>query len=79
MKDVKNIDTKALRKKTGKNQSQFWFPLGVTQSGGSRYESGRNIPEPVRKLLVIAYGTEKQSKAEVEKLRPAVKKEGGEA
>lgn len=72
MKDVKNIDAKALRIKTGKNQTAFWSPLGVTQSGGSRYESGRNIPEPVRKLLVIAYGTDKQSADEVQKLRPAV-------
>lgn len=70
MKNTKDFDVRALRKKTGKNQMQFWSPLGVTQSGGSRYESGRSIPAPVKKLLVIAYGTEKQSAAEVEKLRP---------
>lgn len=46
------------RRKIGLNQSQFWAPLGVTQSGGSRYESGRALPRPVRILLVIAYGTE---------------------
>lgn len=46
------------RRKVGLNQSQFWRPLGVTQSGGSRHESGRALPKPVRILLVIAYGTE---------------------
>lgn len=46
----------AIRKERGLNQLQFWAPLGVTQSGGSRYESGRTIPKPVRLLLAIAYG-----------------------
>ncbi len=50
--------TKALeiRKAKGMNQAKFWAPLGVTQSGGSRYEAGRNMPKPVRLLLAIAYG-----------------------
>lgn len=59
----------AIRKKLRMNQGEFWLPLGVTQSGGSRYESGRNIPRPVQLLLAIAYGTEKQSAAAVEALR----------
>lgn len=46
---------KALRKKLGLNQSQFWGPLGVTQSCASRYKSGRNIPRPVRKLIWVMY------------------------
>ena len=29
--------------------------LGVTQSGGSRYESGRNIPRPVQQLLRLVH------------------------
>ncbi len=45
-----------IRRERGLNQLQFWAPLGVTQSGGSRYESGRSIPKPVRLLLAIAYG-----------------------
>lgn len=28
------------------SQDEFWRRLGVTQSGGSRYESGRAIPTP---------------------------------
>lgn len=50
-----DIDLKALRGLTGLNQSQFWGPLGVTQSGGSRYESGRMVPAPVNALLNQAY------------------------
>lgn len=39
------------RKKEGLNQKDFWIRYGVTQSGGSRYESGRNIPKPLAMLL----------------------------
>ena len=39
------------RKKEGLNQLDFWKRYGVTQSGGSRYESGRNIPKPLAILL----------------------------
>ena len=44
------------RKKNNISQSDFWGPLGVSQSGGSRYESGRNIPRPVQILLAAKYG-----------------------
>lgn len=40
-----------LRKDLDLNQADFWGPLGITQSGGSRYESGRKIPSPARKLI----------------------------
>jgi DNA-binding transcriptional regulator YiaG len=39
------------RKKEGLNQKDFWARYGVTQSGGSRYEAGRNIPKPLAILL----------------------------
>jgi len=39
-----------IRRKLSLNQSEFWGKIGVTQSGGSRYESGRNMPRPVREL-----------------------------
>lgn len=58
-----------LRRRLNLNQSRFWNRLGVTQSGGSRYESGRKIPRPVQQLLLIAYGTEKQSSDAVAMLR----------
>ncbi len=47
--DFSNIGTD--RKKEGVNQLAFWKRYGVTQSGGSRYESGRNIPKPLAILL----------------------------
>lgn len=62
-------DIKALRKSMGLQQTQFWGRLGVTQSGGSRYEAGREIPEPTLLLLNIVYGPEKQSAKLVEVLR----------
>jgi transcriptional regulator with XRE-family HTH domain len=44
-----------IRRKLGLNQSEFWGKIGVTQSGGSRYESGRNMPRPVRELLRLVH------------------------
>ena len=51
-------EVRAFRKKIGLNQADFWSRLGVTQSGGSRYETGRNIPEPVQLLLHMTYAPE---------------------
>jgi hypothetical protein len=39
------------RKLSGLNQSIYWARFGVTQSGGSRYESGRHIPKPTSMLM----------------------------
>ena len=47
--DFSDISTD--RKKASLNQKDFWLRYGVTQSGGSRYESGRNIPKPLAILL----------------------------
>ncbi|GMV56351.1 MAG: hypothetical protein AMXMBFR6_21560 [Betaproteobacteria bacterium] len=55
MKTMEKIDVRELRRKLGMNQSQFWSRLGVTQSGGSRYESGRNMPRPVQALLRLIH------------------------
>jgi len=53
---ITGLEALAIRKKLSLNQSDFWTPFGVTQSGGSRYESGRNIPRPVQILLAAKYG-----------------------
>ena len=58
----------AMRKKAGLNQSRFWSVVGIGQSAGSRYESGRNIPRPVQMLLRIAYGTAAQSARQIRAL-----------
>lgn len=55
MKANDKVDARELRRKLGMNQSQFWSRLGVTQSGGSRYESGRNMPRPVQALLRLVH------------------------
>lgn len=57
------------RHKHQMNQNAFWSRLGVTQSGGSRYENGRNIPSAIVMLLAITYGTDRGSEKMVEKLR----------
>ena len=47
--DIKNV--RDIRRKAGMNQHDFWTRFGVTQSGGSRYESGRDMPTPAAMLI----------------------------
>lgn len=68
-KQQNRINPLELRQKLGMNQTDFWSRVSVTQSGGSRYESGRNMPRPVQALLLIAYGTKKQADAVVSELQ----------
>jgi transcriptional regulator with XRE-family HTH domain len=56
---MKKVNPRKLRNSLGLNQSEFWGRIEVTQSGGSRYENGRPMPRPVRKLLRIVYLNEK--------------------
>jgi hypothetical protein len=44
-----------IRNRLSLNQQEFWARIGVTQSGGSRYESGRKMPKPVRELLRLVH------------------------
>ncbi len=44
-----------IRRRLGLNQQEFWGMIGVTQSGGSRYESGRSMPKPVQQLLRLVH------------------------
>ena len=58
MNNTKTTDKnepREIRRKLGLNQQQFWSKIGVTQSGGSRYESVRNMPRPVRELLRLVH------------------------
>ena len=52
-KPINNI--RDIRKKLGLNQIEFWGQVGVTQSGGSRYEAGRTMPKPVRELVRLVH------------------------
>ena len=54
-KATDKIEPREIRRKLGLNRQQFWSKIGVTQSGGSRYESGRNMPRPVRELLRLVH------------------------
>jgi len=58
LKTYTGEEVRELRRKLQLNQSEFWIPFQTTQSGGSRYESGREIPDPVQVLLNIAFGTD---------------------
>ena len=50
---IKNY--RELRRKMDISQSEFWSRIGVTQSGGSRYESGRPVPVPTAILAHLVY------------------------
>src|SRR4029077_11575083 len=49
------LNPREIRRRLGLNQEQFWTQNGVTQSGGSRYESGGDMPKPVRELLRLVH------------------------
>lgn len=69
LKTYTGEEVRELRRERRMNQGEFWSIFKTTQSGGSRYESGRDIPESVQALLNIAFGTEARSAAIVEGLR----------
>ena len=65
---------KDLRKRFGKTQSQFWQVLGVAQCTGSRYEVGREVPEPTAKLLQMVTADDEAAAVEMlRELRAAVR------
>jgi len=56
MKPFERItNPREIRRRLRLNQQEFWSRIGVTQSGGSRYESGRGMPKPVRELLRLVH------------------------
>ncbi|WP_233620761.1 MULTISPECIES: helix-turn-helix transcriptional regulator [Chromobacterium] len=44
-----------IRRNRGMKQGEFWSRVGVTQSGGSRYENERKIPKPVAELVRLQH------------------------
>lgn len=64
-KEITGADALAWRTELRQNQAEFWGPIGVTQSGGSRYEAGRRISTPVA-LLLWALRTGKLSESELQ-------------
>jgi transcriptional regulator with XRE-family HTH domain len=56
MKPFERItNPRGIRRRLRLNQQEFWSRVGVTQSGGSRYESGRSMPRPVRELVRLVH------------------------
>ena len=54
-KSGKSLNLRKLRRSLGLNQHDFWSAVGVTQSGGSRYETGRVMSRPVRELVRLVH------------------------
>ena len=50
-----DLNPREIRQRLRMNQEEFWAQVGVTQSGGSRYEGGRSMPRPVRALLRLVH------------------------
>jgi transcriptional regulator with XRE-family HTH domain len=53
--DITGSAAKGLRERAGMRQKAFWASLGLTQSGGSRYEQGQTIPRSIRILMFAMY------------------------
>lgn len=49
------LDTKALRKKLGLSQKEFWNAVSVHQSSGARYERGRHIPNATKAMIRLVH------------------------
>jgi DNA-binding transcriptional regulator YiaG len=55
-KSPRPVKIGALRESLGLTQDEFYAPLGVSQSAGSRYENGtRPVPKTVRILVTYVY------------------------
>ena len=54
-KSDKDVNLRKSRRGLGLNQNDFWSAVGVTQSGGSRYETGRDMSKPVRELVRLVH------------------------
>lgn len=52
---INRVEIIAYRKKKKESQRRFWARFGVTQSRGSRFESGAEIPAPVSILLGLYF------------------------
>ena len=52
----------------GETQTKFWSRFGVSQGGGSRYETGRAMPLPTA-MLVLAFADGVVDDKALERLR----------
>lgn len=54
-KHINGAAARYLRERAGLSQKAFWTNIGITQSGGCRYENGATIPKPVRTLIFLIH------------------------
>ena len=55
MTEINSAFIQAYRRQVKESQKTFWARFGVTQSRGSRFELGANIPKPVMILLRLYF------------------------
>jgi len=60
---------RVLRQSLGYSQARFWDVIHISQSGGSRYEAGRQAPAQVRVLVQLAYGPDEGAQTLLAELR----------
>lgn len=53
--EINSAFVQTYRKQAKESQKAFWARFGVTQSRGSRFELGANIPKPVMILLRLYF------------------------
>ena len=68
---ISGSQLKEIRERAGLNQEDFYKPLGVKQSTGSRYETGRRVPKQIEMLLPLVYGNKQESDRQLQKLKSA--------
>lgn len=59
----------SFRRQRRLSQTEFWAPVLITQGGGSRYESGRDVPVAVLYMLHLAYASDAKAQALLDYLR----------
>ncbi|NML24348.1 helix-turn-helix domain-containing protein [Zoogloea sp. G-4-1-14] len=62
-------DLAAQRTALGLTQTVFWGAIGVSQSGGARYEQGRDVPPSAVVALRVVFWPEAKALRHIEKLR----------
>lgn len=81
MKYYAGSEIRQIRRALGLNQHDFWSPLGITQSGGCRYEleRGDTIPKPIQILLNIMLNPPAESTKVVNAIRTVITRKEAKA
>lgn len=74
--EIDSAFIQAYRRQVKESQKIFWSRFGVTQSRGSRFELGANIPKPVMILLRLYFEariSEEDIRAVSQKRAPSIR------